>query len=92
MHPSIAVEVVLPAQMALECAFCHRGDDPQGELGSLVVPRQGDPPVHRPCALWSPNCYEDASGVLVNVAAEVRRGEQPVRATSVCRRDGCTPG
>ena len=81
------------------CALCGRGPGEAerplllgqvlAPLGQLMGPFQGDTSVHRLCALWSPEVFQDATK-LRNVMAAVRRGR--LIKCAVCGEKGATVG
>ena len=91
------------ADPGARCALCHRGAEAArrplllggvlASCGPLLGPfhdgRQGRVYVHRLCALWSPEVFQDGDR-LRNVMAAVRRGRQ--LSCSVCGQKGATVG
>lgn len=87
------------ADSGARCALCHRGAEAGqrplllggvlASCGELLGPFQGSVYVHRLCALWSPEVFQDGDR-LRNVMAAVRRGRQ--LNCAVCGRKGATIG
>eukprot|EP00793_Prasinoderma_coloniale_P006597 PRCOL_00001427-RA len=84
------------------CALCGGGDGAAGgaegeggagaaALGPLLGPYGADLIlVHKACAIWSPEVYEDDNGELKNIEKAVRRGRHLY--CSYCGEKGATVG
>ncbi|GMH33233.1 hypothetical protein BSKO_01067 [Bryopsis sp. KO-2023] len=79
------------------CALCHRGKDHEGggvllDFGKLDCHRKANTFVHKECAIWAPQVYEDSDcqNGLTNVILEVRRASRIKCA--VCNKWGAALG